>query len=200
MLRITKGFQLNIVRRYAKPALEVLQAKIDQNYVSKRYAEALQKFESKIHYNSVLAIQKVRLRKLDEIVGKKERKRLKNEKTVVEPLPLALNQLFDNAVTHIEEDQREIEIQYRKRYQKTVLPFSRFLRVENAESTTNEEETEENRVTTIKRQIPKNWLQDYEMYDEADDELHSEYGTPDIYHPVTNVPCYGCGALLHCKE
>lgn len=58
MLRITKGFQLNIVRRYAKPAIEVLQAKLDQNYVSKRYAEALEKFEKKIHFNSVLDIQR----------------------------------------------------------------------------------------------------------------------------------------------
>lgn len=196
MLRITKSFQLNLVRRYAKPALEVLQDKINENYVSKKYAAALEKFESKIHFNSVLDVQKVRIRKLDALVGKKERKRIRQEKILDEPLPLALNQFFDNAVTQIDQDKREIDIEYKKRYQKTVLPFSRFLRVEKIEDANNEQLPE----LPMKREIPKNWLKDYELYDEAENELESEYGTPDIYYPVTNVPCHGCGALLHCKE
>jgi hypothetical protein len=136
------------------------------------------------------------------LIGSRDRRRMKQEKVVEEPLPLVLNQFYDNAVTNFEEDKREIDIEYKKRFQKTVLPFSRFLRVEKTDNL-NEDEIEEvpsTPVKFIKREIPKNWLQDYEMYDEAETELDSEYGTPDIYYPVTNVPCHGCGALLHCKE
>lgn len=100
----------------------------------------------------------------------------------------------------MDEDQREIDLEYKKRFQKTVLPFSRFLRVPKDETAIDEEIKEVQVATIIKRQIPKNWLQDYEFYDESEEELQSEYGTPDALHPVTNVPCYGCGALLHCKE
>lgn len=199
MQRIVKSLQLSIVRRYHKPALEVLQHKINQNYVSKRFEEALQKFEGKISFNSVLDIQKVRLRKLDALIGKKERWRIKKEKIKEEPLPVVLNQLFDNAVTYLEADRREIDIEYKRRYQKTVLPFSRFLRVERTERV-EDESKEKIENLPAKKEIPKNWLQDYELYDETEDELSSEYGTPDIYYPVTNVPCHGCGALLHCKE
>jgi hypothetical protein len=50
-----------------------------------------------------------------------------------------------------------------------------------------------------------NWMSDYEYYDENEDgfenlrpwELH--YGTPDTSVPISDVPCGGCGALLHCQ-
>lgn len=199
MQRIAKSFQSSLVKRRFKPVVEVLQDKINKNYVSQRYAEALERFDGRILFNSVLDIQKVRLRKLDAIVGKRERKRIKKENVVVEPLPMVLNQLYDNAVSYLDEDKRDIEIEYKKRYQKTVMPFSRFLKV-NKEDIPADEVTTEVQVKPIKREIPKNWLKDYELYDESEEELSSQYGTPDIYYPVTNVPCHGCGALLHCKE
>lgn len=31
-------------------------------------------------------------------------------------------------------------------------------------------------------------------------DLHVNYGTPDPQSKVTNIPCGGCGALLHCKD
>ncbi|XP_076317173.1 nitric oxide-associated protein 1 isoform X2 [Tachypleus tridentatus] len=30
--------------------------------------------------------------------------------------------------------------------------------------------------------------------------LKSDYGTPDPSFPISNVPCGGCGALMHCKD
>lgn len=204
MQRIARNLQPIISRRYGKLAVEVLKDKINQNYISQKYASALEKFESKILFNSVLDVQKVRLRKLDIIVGKRERKRKREDERkgiVPEPLPLVLNQLYDNAVTRIEADSRELEIEYMRRYQKTVLPFSRFLRVGDTDQTDPIEANEDDKeLQSFKKEIPKNWLKDYELYDEAEEELESHYGSPDIYHPVTNVQCHGCGALLHCKE
>ncbi|GJQ75776.1 hypothetical protein Trydic_g17847 [Trypoxylus dichotomus] len=51
-------------------------------------------------------------------------------------------------------------------------------------------------------------MQDYENYDENNVEKEAEqvnswqinYGTPDPKSTISNVPCGGCGALLHCKD
>lgn len=55
--------------------------------------------------------------------------------------------------------------------------------------------------------MTKNWLSDYECYEERNLEEEnsipswtSEYGTPDPSIDVSNVPCGGCGALLHCQN
>lgn len=52
---------------------------------------------------------------------------------------------------------------------------------------------------------PAKWMQDYETYDESnnsetDDDISAdvEFGTPDPSVPISKIPCYGCGAMLHC--
>ncbi len=202
MLRITKKFQLNIVRSYKKSALEILKQKIERNYVSRKYEPALQKFEEKILFNSVLEVQKLRLRKLDIIMAKKEKRRLKKQVTEIEPLPLALNQFYDNAVNLIETDKKELHREIVRNYQKTVFPYSRFLKVDKKEDEVelDPEIEKELELQDEGKKFSKNWLKDYVLYDDSEEELLSQYGSPDLYHPVTNVPCHGCGALLHCKE
>jgi hypothetical protein len=50
-----------------------------------------------------------------------------------------------------------------------------------------------------------NWMSDYECYDESEDGYENHrpwelnYGTPDPSVPISDVPCGGCGALLHCQ-
>jgi hypothetical protein len=49
------------------------------------------------------------------------------------------------------------------------------------------------------------WMSDYECYDESEDMLENpkpwklNYGTPDVNVPLSDVPCGGCGAVLHCQ-
>jgi hypothetical protein len=49
------------------------------------------------------------------------------------------------------------------------------------------------------------WMSDYECYDESEDMLENpkpwelNYGIPDVNVPLSDVPCGGCGALLHCQ-
>lgn len=199
---IVRNLRFNLVRRYHGSPTEELTYKIKKDFISNRYSEALENFlkSGRILANSVLDIQQVRIRKLDRITTKKEKRQAKLAESEVESLPTCLNQLCDFRVDLQEDNIREVEREIKRRYQKTVLPYSRFLKIENTSSTTEtddyEEETEE---FTEKRVVPKNWLQDYELYDEAEDEIDL-YGTPDRIHPISNVPCYGCGALMHCKE
>lgn len=44
------------------------------------------------------------------------------------------------------------------------------------------------------------WMNDYDCYDDSESSTHSQFGTPDPAVPVSKVPCYGCGSLLHCAE
>lgn len=50
--------------------------------------------------------------------------------------------------------------------------------------------------------VPSNWMADFEEYDDMqqDNNWLNNYGTPDPNSSVSNIPCGGCGALLHCKD
>ena len=188
------GLQVSVI-------LQDLTYKIKKDFISNKYSEALENFlkSGRIISNSVLDIQQVRLRKLDRITTKKEKRQSRLVDSEVESLPTVLNQLCDFRVNLQEDNNKEIEREFKRRYQKTVLPYSRFLKIENTSSAQTEDYEEGDEEVTEKQVVPKNWLQDYELYDEAEDEMDL-YGTPDRFHPISNVPCYGCGALMHCKE
>lgn len=44
------------------------------------------------------------------------------------------------------------------------------------------------------------WMNDYEIFDDSEFSTHPQFGTPDPSVPVSKIPCYGCGALLHCAD
>lgn len=180
MLRIVNNISLNIVRKYCRP-LKALEDQINRNNINPKYATALEKFEGKILFNSVLEVQNVRIKKLDVLRSKHAKRQLAQGD--IKTLPLVLNQLCEAGPTAIEENVEESTPQ--------VLPFARFLRVEK---------DEEGILEAKKERTPKDWLHDYELYDEKDDEIQSTYGTPNPNIPVSKTPCSGCGALLHCKE
>lgn len=55
-------------------------------------------------------------------------------------------------------------------------------------------------------EIPSNWMQDFEYYDELNDmrdatsNIGNILGTADQTIPTSNVSCSGCGAILHCNH
>lgn len=116
----------------------------------------------------------MRIAKCEEILEKK-RRRLRNYYERQErPLPLVLNQLCDGASSLMQRDEEDDDEDQKHQQE---LPYSKFIKVERPQE--KELEDEQNR-------IPKNWLQEYELYDEADDELDSTYGTPDPTIPVSD--------------
>lgn len=60
-------------------------------------------------------------------------------------------------------------------------------------------------VTALSNPSVSNWMSDYECYDESGDMFENtkpwelNYGTPDVSIPISDVPCGGCGAVLHCQ-
>lgn len=194
---LLKNLRPLIVRNYHRKTAAVLAAEINRNNVSSKYSEALEKFKDRILFNSLLEVQKIKIRKLDELTSSLVKRKLKQEDTLgVIPLPVVLNQLCDENPTQ-KEDLVDLDVKKplkKEEFTVASLPYSRFLKVPSSEL---EEPAE---IVGDKKVIQNNWLKDYELYDEAEDELQSEYGTPDPNFPVTDVPCGGCGALLHCKE
>jgi nitric oxide-associated protein 1 len=189
MLLFARTLSVNLIKRFHKPSIKELTAKIQENNVSSKYAKALEKFEGKIWFNSVLEIQKVRLKNLDSMMGHKRKKQMEQLQQQIKPLPLVLNQLCETVSSDMENPDEDSDDEELAKAQD--LPYSRFLRVEKAEEAIVPKEED---------RVPKDWLKDYELYDEADEEFESTYGTPDLTVPVSDVPCGGCGALLHCKD
>lgn len=193
MLLFPRRINLNVVRYLNKPARQLpplhrLVDKINTDNVSVKYENALKKFENKIWFNSVLEVQSIRLKQYDKIIAKKEQIDRAFFQNHVKPLPLVLNQLCDGAVSALEK-MPEKDSDSEKTNVIHDLPYSRFLKVGKTENTATKED-----------RLPKNWLQDYELYDESESEIQSTYGTPNPKVPVSEVPCNGCGAHLHCKE
>jgi nitric oxide-associated protein 1 len=183
---LLRSLRANFVRHYQhKPMVEILAEHISANKISPKYEKALKTFEGKILFNSVLEVQSVRLRKYDAIMTNKERRVRKMMDDQIKPLPLVLRQLCEGA-EKLDMQEEPVEQQ---RVEVQDLPYSRFLRVEQDSAPVSSEE-----------KVPKNWLRDYELYDELDEDLPSRYGTPNLKIPVSKVPCQGCGSLLHCKE
>ncbi|CAG9804661.1 unnamed protein product [Chironomus riparius] len=184
-----------LVRNYHRKSVAALAAEINRDNVNSKYSEQLEKFKDRILFNSLLEVQKIKIRKLDEVTSSLVKRRLKQEDALgVVPLPVVLNQLCEEKPK--EQDTEELDFKKQnKQVEFTVssLPYSRFLKVQSSELKESQENED-------KKVVPNNWLKDYELYDEAEDELQSEYGTPDPNFPVTNVACGGCGALLHCKD
>lgn len=189
MLLVARNLSLKVIRNLYQPSISDLVTKINANHISAKYEQALQKFEGRILFNSILEIQTVRFKKYDQIVERKERKTRAILQRQIKPLPLVLNQLCEGAVSNLEQ-QDESDTEQLKRVQD--LPYSRYMKVLQ----NNDEEIKVNE----DERVPKNWLKDYELYDESEEEIESTYGTPDQNVPVSDVPCSGCGALLHCKE
>lgn len=192
MLSFRRNIRFSQFRRASHLTAEYLQNKIDENTINPRFSKAMEKFADKLLFNSVLEVQSVRMRKLDEIIDKRERWKQAQINKHVQTLPLALSHLCapakieEEEIKNIEddsdlEDAPEIE---------SSLPYARFLNVNS--STDNNPDSDE--------RVPSNWMQDYEYYNEADHEMRTINGTANPAIPVSDVPCGGCGALLHCKD
>jgi hypothetical protein len=60
-------------------------------------------------------------------------------------------------------------------------------------------------VTVMSNTSVSNWMSDYECFDEREDGFENHrpwelnYGTADASVPISDVPCGGCGAVLHCQ-
>lgn len=177
--------------------------------------------EDKVIYNSVI-------KKLGFIPNKrKEWKDLKKLQTLAEnPLPVSLKYLMEEVTENNEDRPNDHSVHTHH----VNLPYSiKISAASNGSEHLSEEssstdcvinepgsrsslKSEESHVdeligdNTQVLRVNKDWMKDYETYKEAEhdeDEIPSwktNYGTSDPNIPVSDVPCGGCGALLHCQD
>ncbi|XP_046987580.1 nitric oxide-associated protein 1 [Schistocerca americana] len=168
----------------------------------------LGEIRSKIIYNSVLH----RLEWENRLAGFKKKRKTLNRGESYHCSPVALKYVEDIADSETEEQpeavfkDEKVDFPYRtySEFGSSSLHSSRNNSGENgtgkimvSEFTTEpvpKEQTSEHYI--------KSWMNDYECYDGDDIEPPWElnYGTPDTNIPVSNTPCGGCGALLHCRD
>lgn len=183
---INRLFSSKPFKKYREPTLDELAARINENNISPKYSEALEKFEGKILFNTVLEVSRVRLKQYEEISNRREERRKAYLQRQIQPLPLVLNQLCDGALDELEPKDEEEHVESKHAGD---LPYSRYIKVENDDTGDPAED-----------RSPKNWLHDYELYDGSEEEIVSTYGTPDPNMAASDIPCTGCGSILHCKE
>ncbi|XP_052863767.1 nitric oxide-associated protein 1 [Anopheles cruzii] len=119
-----------------------------------------------------------------------QEKKLAKEAAQLKPFPVALKQLSSESFNDREEAQ-DTETSHESNFPSTYhMPYERLsLKISKSDA------SHEADLSTGA------WLSDYEYYDEdQQDEEVSFYGTPDPEEPVSQIPCGGCGALLHCIE
>ncbi|XP_058056072.1 nitric oxide-associated protein 1 [Anopheles bellator] len=125
-----------------------------------------------------------------ELKNWQQEKKLAKEAAQLKPFPVALKQLSSESFNDRGEEP-DTETNHESNLPSTYhMPYERLsLRIPKTDA------SHEADLSTGA------WLSDYEYYDEdqQDDEV-SFYGTPDPEEPVSQIPCGGCGALLHCIE
>lgn len=182
--------------------------------------DLVNKHQEKIIYSSYIESKKLKLGyKRNKAVEHKinlERQKIIRQIQSIDPIPLSLR-FYDESIDtkHKQEVDEAVKIVDKKNII-THFPFDSSDKFKESHNKDNEHLKFTNDVS-IKDEITgnmeryklnedtRNWMTDYENYEDDDiDNSNTEpwqlnYGTPDPNSVVSDVPCGGCGALLHCK-
>ncbi|KFB52198.1 hypothetical protein ZHAS_00020305 [Anopheles sinensis] len=114
----------------------------------------------------------------------------------VQPFPVVLKQIEGDQFNMIDTGEVDPNEAKRQLDASTTIYQMPFRRAGMAvPKSTDMEEEHDKKLTTGA------WMSDYEYYDEDEQsDAASFYGTPDPKEPSSQIPCGGCGALLHCIE
>lgn len=164
---------------------------------NKKFDVLCEKYKDKILFNSYLDSEKLQLGyyryylKLTKQSAKQHVQDMKHKS--LEPLPVALKYVVDKEKL-LEKDNDDKEQVPEGIFQ---LPFGNSTKVNKVEEKALDHKPVSNKWMTAYEQFDDSMLQE----DEDNDLIWSnQYGTPDPNVKVSNVPCGGCGALLHCSE
>jgi hypothetical protein len=107
-------------------------------------------------------------------------------------LPYSIETELDTAVSNRAQEYENKEVD---------LPYQRMLKSSELSSLS----WTQLRTRMMSDTSVSNWMSDYECYNESDAVFENprpwelNYGTPDMDVPISDVPCGGCGAVLHCQ-
>jgi len=180
---------------------------------------------SKIMFNSVIEFSNFKgsWKKSRVVADRQEKLKISkiNEKDPLANIPVTLKYLRDMPEIHktnetpveAQEEGEFVCLPYGIKTELDTVSSSKDQHNENEEDTGLSDQSSELRrsswnqlpVTMMCNSSVSNWMSDYECYDENEDGCENHrpwelnYGTPDASVPISDVPCGGCGALLHCQ-
>ncbi|XP_013166800.1 PREDICTED: nitric oxide-associated protein 1 [Papilio xuthus] len=206
------------VSQFVRKKSAKVNEEIEKTVSSSRFNNLIEEYRDKIKFNSYLDREILDLgyykfyvkflRKAEQIAAN-----YLKEKSLP-PLPVALKYIDNNKLLcdNIKDDASTQE----KKFQ---LPFSNPTNINI--SPENQDTTEKTRINSgneltkdFDRSNITRWMTNYEHFDDSKlralDELEDDdidrlewsknYGTPDPKFGISQVPCGGCGALLHCSD
>lgn len=180
-----------------------------------KLSDIIQKYVDKLLYSGYVESHNLKLGyKRNEICKEKksrEENRHKQSGKLSEPLPLSLKYIYTNnsELNHgdkkiIKEGNENVPAHFpfdvkEKKVNSGIINFK---------ETKNEHIHKDLTDLEIKERLKylkaNNWMEDYDNYEETSlEEVNNwqiNYGTPDPNSTISNAPCGGCGALLHCKD
>lgn len=155
--------------------------------------DVFEQLKGKIYYSSYVegsTLKKgyVKNKILEQRIAKTEKDRV-HEAARIQPFPVALQHLYGEK---LEADPPESDDSDK---------VTDYIPYENVERIVEKINLEHNESREQDTPVTGKWMSDYEFYEEdEEDDRTSFYGTPDPQEPTSNIPCGGCGALLHCAE
>lgn len=186
--------------------------------VDSKLLELIEKHEKNILYNTIVQEQRnklgLRFRRrvsISEAVG--SQKIVSDELNDIALSLKYVSEEFDVSASYKNEEKPKVREQYRR----THFPFQDNITIEDTveEDGKDFEENEDvaedllrdvcARKEVYKTGNSKDWMMDYENFDDVHSDEYKlynwriNYGTPDPNERTSNVPCGGCGALLHCQ-
>lgn len=209
---------LRLSRIYNLKVSHVASFRQNSNYKTKFYLKTnliktdeytdqlIKKFAPKLIYNSIIE------RKVLEL-EREERKKPKVVCDSDEPLPVSLKYLLDDIKVKPDES-----LVYEDFDSKKIVhfPYNQGFNVEQTTLKSSNKETSSDVASQASEEVRrrfetptaiKKWMLDYDNYDDSlveeevdENNCSINYGTPDPSLAISNVPCGGCGALLHCKD
>ncbi|XP_044743956.1 nitric oxide-associated protein 1 [Chrysoperla carnea] len=184
---------------------------LQQIKISTELDKLLDKVENKISYNTIIDRKKFshsyRKHKIIENILSKQENELTFQLKHLTPLPASLKYYMDNNDSKLKE-----EVVNNKEIPEpnvTKFPYDLKQSTTNFEITSNDLKVEKDEISEQSdehiEKVPANWMSDYELYSEEldtgeTDSWKMNYGTPNPNLAVSQVPCGGCGSLLHCKD
>lgn len=183
----------------------------------------IEKYDDKIIYSDYLENKRLRFgyRKNKAIYEKQEGKikKLLEKIQSIQPLPVSLKYM-QNDFQKEECNSKLVNIIVEEK--QVQFPFAtKDINLNKEHETNHKGDLNENEINEIKSEIKKrmelsvenknicndstninNWMTDYDTYDDTLQNFDNEvnYGSADPKAEISNVPCGGCGAFLHCND
>lgn len=210
--RISYSIIKETAKKYSKLSSKVQVVNEESENQLEYIDSIIKKYKGSLLYNNVIEDIGIELghHRNKLIIKETERKKnlIRHQIQLIEPLPLSLKYVTDLPTSKVNKEDGELKIDSRIvsfPYQSKEINSVSYVEEPTEEIRKQLTPEEEVNLKYEKLKEMHNWMMNYDNYTQVEEEeidhdnWKINYGTPDPRTDVSNVPCGGCGAYLHCK-